>query len=60
MDSIDLNIFEIKALLTFLNDYINEKNISIYEKNILQSLFTACLKLQKAEKEWKEAMSYTD
>lgn len=60
MDSIKLNIFEIKALLTFLNDYINRDNLSIYEGTLPRHLFLAYVKLQKTKDKWEEAMSYTE
>ncbi len=60
MDSIKFNIFEIKALLTFLEDYVNKDNLSIYESALPRHLFLAYIKLQKAKNEWEEAMSYTE
>jgi len=59
MDSIKFNIFEIKSLLTFLNDYIDRDNLSTY-KGSPRYLFLAYVKLQKAKEKWEESMSYTE
>jgi len=56
----DFNIFEQKALLQFLKDYLNKDNLSIYEGSILRFLFLAFLKLQLSVDEWEESMSYTE
>ena len=56
----DFNIFEQKALLQFLKDYLNKDNLSNYEGSILRFLFLAFLKLQLSVDEWEESMSYTE
>lgn len=56
----DFNIFEQKALLQFLKDYLNKDNLSSYEGSILRFLFLAFLKLQLSVDEWEENMSYTE
>ena len=60
MDSINLTIFERKALLQFLKDYINRENLSIYEGALSRHLFLAFLKLQLSVDTWEEAMAYTE
>ena len=56
----DFNIFEQKALLQFLKDYLNKDNLSSYEGSMLRFLFLAFLKLQLSVDEWEENMSYTE
>ena len=51
----DFTIFEQKALLQFLKDYISKDNFTDYD-----DLFLAFLKLQLSVDEWEEQMSYTD
>ena len=60
MDSINFTIFEEKALLQFLKDYINRENLSIYEGSIPRHLFLAFLKLQLSVDNWEEAMKCTE
>ena len=60
MDSTKLNIFEIRALLAFLEDYVNKDSLSIYDGALPRHLFLAYIKLQKAKAEWEEAMAYSD
>lgn len=55
-----LTIFEVKALLYFLKDYINSKNLSAYEGSIPRFLLLALVKLQKYSDEWDEKMGYTE
>ena len=56
----DFHIFEQKALLQFLKDYLNKDNLSSYEGSMLRFLFLAFLKLQLSVDEWEENMSYTE
>ena len=60
MDVNELNIFERKALLQFLKDYINRENLSVYEGTLPRHLFLAFLKLQLSVDNWQEAMGYTE
>ena len=60
MDVNELNIFERKALLQFLKDYINRENLSVYEGALPRHLFLAFLKLQLSVDNWQEAMGYTE
>ena len=56
----NLNIFETKALLQFLKDYINRENLSIYQGVMPRYLFLAFLKLQHNVDKYEEAMGYTE
>ena len=56
----ELNIFERKALLTFLKDYINRENLSIYEGSLPRYLFLAFLKLQISVDAWEDAKGYME
>lgn len=60
MDSINLNIFERKALLQFLKDYINRENLSIYEGVMPRYLFLAFIKLQASVDKWEDLKGYMD
>ena len=60
MDCINLTPLERSALLEFLREYLNSENLSVYQSCFTKHLFLAYLKLEKAEKEWQEAMAHTD
>ena len=60
MEPIKLNQFEVEALITFLKDYTNEKNLSAYTGAMPRYLFLAFIKLQKAKEQWEEAIRYTE
>ena len=60
MDINKLTIFEIKALLQFLKDYLTRENLSIYEKREVFHLFLAFVKLQNSVDHWEEAMRGMD
>ena len=60
MDINVLTVFERKALLEFIKDYINRDNLSIYEDSTIKHLFLAYLKLQIEEDKYQEAMGYTE
>lgn len=60
MDVNNLTVFERKALLQFMKDYLTRENLSIYEGSIVRHLFFAYLKLQIEEDNWQEAMAYTE
>ena len=52
----NLSIFEMEALLVFLQDYINRDSLSIYEGAEVRHLFLAYLKIQKAIEEWHKTI----
>ena len=56
----ELNIFEQKALLTFLKDYVNRENLSKYQGVMPRYLFLAFLKLQLAVDDWNDKAGYMD
>lgn len=56
----NLNIFETRALIQFLKDYINRENLSIYEGSLPRHLFLAFMKLQRNMDNYHEAMGYTE
>lgn len=60
MDSINLNIFERKALLQFLKDYVNRENLFKYEGSVPYFLFLAFIKLQASVDEWEDLKGYMD
>lgn len=60
MDTNSLTKNQLEALLLFLKDNINIKNLSKYQNYTIKYLFFAFLKLQKEGDEWQEAMNYTE
>ena len=57
MDIDSLTSDELHALLIFLEDYFN---IDTVEENLAKNLFSAYIKMNKAKKQWDEAMAYTE
>lgn len=57
---IKLNIFQVKALLTFLKDYCTASNLSSYQGTLPKQLLLAFVALQKANDEWQDKMGYTE
>lgn len=51
---------ELYALLIFLADYFNIDTVSKYEEHLAKNLFSAYIKINKAKKQWDEAMGYTE
>ena len=60
MEPIKLTSLEVEALLIFLKDHINQKNLSNYEGATPRLLFLAFIKLLKAKDQWEEAIKYTE
>lgn len=60
MEDVKFTIFELQALHTFLKDYINKDNLSIYEGSLPRHLLLAYLKLEQYIEDWKEKMSPSD
>lgn len=60
MKTDELTIFEERALLTFLKDYITRDNLSIYEGAMSRHLFLAFLKLQLAVDNWNDKAGYME
>ena len=60
MDINSLTSGELYALLVFLEDYFNIDTVSKYEEYLAINLFSAYIKINKAKKQWDEAMAYTE
>ena len=56
----NLSIFELEALDTFLKDYINRDNLSIYEGAIVRHLFLAHINIEKQIENWKKQYAPTE
>lgn len=57
MDIDSLTSDELYALLIFLEEYFNVYTV---EENLAKNLFSAYIKMNRAKKEWDEAMAYTE
>ena len=60
MDINKLTIFELRALLEFLKDYLNRDNLSHYDDFTLRQIFLSFLKIQNAVDHWEEVIKTMD
>ncbi len=60
MDINKLTIFELRALLEFLKDYLNRDNLSHYNDFTLRQIFLSFLKIQNAVDHWEEVVKTMD
>ena len=60
MDINKLTIFELRALLEFLKDYLNRDNLSHYDDFTLRQIFLSFLKIQNAVDHWEEVVKTMD